>query len=160
MVRHMVLKQYGLALAVAFPLSIATSALAGNLVYTPINPSFGGSSLNSGHLLGIASAQRDATASDVASDEDASSRIPGLNNTPGNDAADLFVRQLQGRLFSALAGQVTEAIFGDNPQDNGTVTFGDTSVTFDRTLDSIRLTIVDSLDGSVTEIVVPQLVAN
>ncbi|MEE2951821.1 MAG: curli assembly protein CsgF [Pseudomonadota bacterium] len=160
MVRQMISKQFRLALAFACPLSIATPVWAGNLVYTPINPSFGGSPLNSGHLLGIASAQREATASDVASDEDDDRLAPGLNNRAGSDAADLFVRQLQGRLFSALAGQVTEAIFGENPQNNGTVTFGDTSVTFDRTLDSIRLTIIDSLDGSVTEIVVPQLVAN
>jgi curli production assembly/transport component CsgF len=40
------------------------------------------------------------------------------------------------------------------------VTFGTTTVEFQRTLDSIRLVIIDSLDGTVTEIVVPQLVTN
>ena len=70
------------------------------------------------------------------------------------------MRQLEGRLLSALAGQVTSAIFGDNPQDSGTVTFGTTTVAFDRTLESIRLVITDSIDGTVTEIVVPQLVTN
>lgn len=155
----MFLKQYRLALSLACLTSVAAPASAVDLIYTPINPSFGGSPLNSGHLLAIAGAQREATASDVPSDDN-DTLTPGLDDRTGNDQADLFVRQLQGRLFSALAGQVTEAIFGENPQNNGTVTFGDTSVTFDRTLDSIRLTIVDSLDGTVTEIVVPQLVAN
>ncbi|OWU84663.1 curli assembly protein CsgG [Oceanicola sp. 22II-s10i] len=132
----------------------AAPSLAGDLVYTPINPSFGGNPLNSSHLLGLANAQRDATAAD-ANDGTSGTGTPGQSETTD---ADLFVRQLEGRLLSALAGQVTSAIFGDNPQDNGTVTFGTTTVAFERTLDSIRLVITDSVDGTVTEIVVPQLV--
>ena len=38
-------------------------AQAGDITYTPVNPSFGGSPLNSSHLLGLANAQRTATAS-------------------------------------------------------------------------------------------------
>lgn len=134
------------------------AAHAGDLVYTPINPSFGGSPLNSSHLLAIAGAQREATASDFEEPVD-DDLVPG-GGTGGNSEADLFVRQLQGRLFSALAGQVTEAIFGENPQDAGTVRFGDTTVTFERTLDSIRLVIADASDGTLTEIIVPQLVSS
>ena len=79
-------------------------------------------------------------------------------DTVGTSDADLFIRQLQGRLLSALSGQVTDAIFGENPQDNGTVVFGTTTVEFVRSVGEIRLLIADSLDGSVTEIVVPQLI--
>ncbi|MCP3054444.1 curli assembly protein CsgF [Aurantimonas marianensis] len=134
-------------------------AFAGDLVYTPINPSFGGSPLNSSHLFAVANAQREATASDADDDLTGGGGLtdPG---TARNDDADLFVRQLQGRLLSALAGQVTDAIFGDNPQDQGTVQFGSTTVTFSRSLDSIRLTIFDAIDGTTTEIVVPQLVTS
>lgn len=139
----------------------AGAAPATELVYTPINPSFGGNPLNSAHLLATANAQREATASDFVSvDRTGGTTGTGGTGGVGSSDADLFVRQLQGRLLSALAGQVTEAIFGDNPQDSGTVRFGDTTVTFERTLDSIRLTIVNAADGTVTEIVVPQLVAN
>ncbi|WP_206612115.1 curli assembly protein CsgF [Aureimonas ureilytica] len=135
-------------------------ALAGDLVYTPINPSFGGNPLNSSHLLSIAGAQKNATASDYKKPVDTSSTTgSGLSNSRDSDA-DLFVRQLQGRLLSALASQVTDAIFGQNPQDNGTVQFGDTKVTFERTLTSIRLRIENSTDGTVTDIVVPQLVTS
>lgn len=132
-------------------------AVAQDLVYTPINPSFGGSPLNSSHLLSTANAQRTATARD-ANDDDVLGG--GGLDTPGSSNADLFVRQLEGRLLSALASQVTDAIFGENPQEGGLVTFGTTTVEFQRTLDSIRLVIIDSLDGTVTEIVVPQLVTN
>ncbi|MEQ6249442.1 curli assembly protein CsgF [Sulfitobacter sp. HNIBRBA3233] len=135
---------------------LAGPIAAQDLVYTPINPSFGGNALNSSHLLSIANAQRDATARDANRGNGAGDGVDGGDAGPTD--ADLFVRQLEGRLLSALAGQVTNAIFGDNPQETGLVTFGTTTVQFDRSLDSITLLITDSLDGTVTEIIVPQLV--
>lgn len=132
-------------------LAAAGGSAAQDMVYTPINPSFGGSPLNSSHLLGLANAQRTATARKPPTGTD-----PTNPTNPGSTDADLFIRQLQGRLLSALAGQVTEAIFGQNPQESGTVRFGDTTVTFERTIDSIKLIITDPT--GVTEIVVPQLV--
>ncbi|WP_417423697.1 curli assembly protein CsgF [Hoeflea sp.] len=144
-------------LAVAMMAAASANALAQDLVYTPINPSFGGNALNSSHLLGLANAQRDATASDA--DDELLGSAGSIADTQSSDA-DLFVRQLQGRLLSALAAQVTESIFGDNPQDNGLITFGDTTVSFERTLDSIALTITNTVDGTVTQIVVPQLVTS
>lgn len=135
------------------------TAFAGELVYTPVNPSFGGSPLNSSHLMAGANAQRQATASDANRGTSSGTSGTGSDgSSAGNADAELFVRQLQGRLLSALAGQVTEAIFGENPQDSGTVTFGSTTVTFDRSIDSIHLQIVNNLDGTVTDIIVPQLV--
>lgn len=140
-------------------LILATSAAtAGPLTYTPINPSFGGNPLNSSHLLGTASAQRTATAYDAdRGGSGGGTDDPGT--TPGSNDADLFVRQLQGRLLSALASQVTEAIFGDNPQESGTVVFGDTTVSFSRGLDGITLQIVDKVAGTTTDIFVPQLIS-
>lgn len=133
----------------------ASAAMAEDIVYQPINPSFGGNPLGASHLLSIASAQREKTAFD-AGEDDFGAGVDG--DTSGTSDADLFVRQLQGRLFSALAGQVTDAIFGENPQDNGTVVFGTTTVEFIRSAGEIRLLIADNLDGSITEIVVPQLI--
>ncbi|WP_322990235.1 curli assembly protein CsgF [Hoeflea sp.] len=153
------MKSIVVAIAAAGACIALAGASAGDLVFTPVNPSFGGNPLNSTHLFAAANAQRDATAKDAEIDSLLSGGA-GSGSDSGNSDADLFVRQLQGRLLSALAGQVTEAIFGDNPQENGVVTFGDTEVSFVRTIDSIRLTITDFSDGSVTSIVVPQLVSN
>ncbi|KPQ31185.1 MAG: Type VIII secretion system (T8SS), CsgF protein [Halomonas sp. HL-93] len=143
-----------LAVGAMVAVAVAGQVSAQDLVYRPVNPSFGGNPMNSQHLLSTASAQRTATASDARqSDGD----TPGTPS-PGSSDADLFVRQLQGRLLSALAAEVTDAIFGTDPQESGTVTFGTTTVTFERSLEEIRLEIADNLEGSVTEIIVPQLV--
>lgn len=127
-----------------------------DLVYQPVNPSFGGSPLNSGHLLSIANAQRNATASDYVAPSTSSSS----SSTSGLSQAELFARQLQSRLLSSLSSEVVDAIFGDNPQDSGTVVFGTTEISFDRGVDSIKLVLTDTVDGTVTEISVPQLVVN
>jgi curli production assembly/transport component CsgF len=132
-------------------------ALGSDLVYTPINPAFGGNPMNSSHLLAVASAQRTATASDAPVSS------PGTGGTGGGGGSstsnvDLFISQLQGRLLSALASQVTDAIFGSNPQPNGMITFGDTTIVFDNTGATIELTITNNLTGEITIISVPQLV--
>lgn len=118
------------------------TATAQDLVYEPVNPSFGGNPFNSSHLLGIANAQDDTEA-------------PGSGEVSDQTQADLFVRQLQSRLLSGLASEVTDAIFGDNPQESGTIEFGDQTIEFNRGLDQVRLTIFDAATGQTTEISVP-----
>ncbi|WP_235525640.1 curli assembly protein CsgF [Sphingomonas sp. Leaf34] len=122
--------------------ALPVSATASELVYTPINPSFGGNPFNSAHLLGVATAQskyKDPTA---------------LNSS---DPASQFLRTLQSRLLSSLATQITDVIFGDNAQQSGLIRFGDQEISFVRGIDSVTLTITNNADGSVTVIVVPLL---
>lgn len=120
----------------------AQPARASDLVYTPINPSFGGNPFNSAHLLGIANSinkYKDPSAVD--------------NSNPANQ----FLRTIQSRLLSAVATQITDLIFGENAQDSGVIRFGDQEISFVRGIDSVTLTITNFADGSVTEIVVPLL---
>ena len=118
---------------------------ASELVYQPINPSFGGNPFNSSHLIGLADRQNKF-------DDQGSG---ASRSSSGQSQADLFVRSLSSRLLSALAGQVTDAIFGENPQENGTIVFGDVTVEFERGLEFVTLTITDAAAGSVTEVSVP-----
>jgi curli production assembly/transport component CsgF len=119
----------------------ASPVLAQQQIYTPKSPTFGGNPFNSAHILGVAGAQNDYKAP----------------VTP-QDQANLFSQQLQSRLLSALASQVTDAIFGKNPQDRGTITFGGQTITFVRSLEDVHLTITDSTTGSVTDIVIPTFI--
>ena len=115
-------------------------AAAQDMVYQPINPTFGGNPFNSAHLLGVAGAQN-------------KTREPNTATT--NSQADIFARQLQSRLLSALSSQIVDAIFGENPQESGTITFGGQTIRFERGIDSVNLTITDDGTGEVTTIVVP-----
>lgn len=116
------------------------SASAQDIVYEPVNPSFGGNPFNSAHLLGIANAQNDF--------KDPKARESGSQ-------ADIFARQLQSRLLSALSSQIVDAIFGENPQQSGTIQFGGQTIAFVRGLTEVTLTITDDGTGEVTTIVVP-----
>ena len=122
----------------------AVPATAQDLSYTPINPSFGGNPFNSSHLLGIANAQNDFK--DPAS------------TSRDNSQADIFARQLQSRLLSALSGQIVDAIFGENPQQHGVITFGGQTVEFTRGLEEVTLNITADATGEVTTIVIPTFV--
>ncbi len=123
--------------ALALGLTI-TQAEAGELVYKPINPNFGGNSFNDGILLGTANAQNKFTA-----------------KRQERDPTEQFVRSLQSRLYSSLASQVQEAIFGEDPKDSGSFTVGDQQVSFVRGLETITLEISNTASGSSTVIEVP-----
>lgn len=132
-------------LAVFVPLAILVEVpVAGkDLVYEPVDPSFGGNPFNSAHLLGIANAQNDY-------------KDPSARTTTGQ--ADIFARQLQSRLLSALSSQIVDAIFGDDPQQSGTISFGGQTIDFNRGLTEVTLTITNDETGEVTTIVVPTFV--
>jgi curli production assembly/transport component CsgF len=119
------------------PSGVASSA---DLIFKPVNPSFGGNPFNDGHLLATANVQNGY----IAKREE-------------RDLSEQFVRSLQSRLFSGLASQVQEAIFGDDPQESGTFTVGDQQVSFVRGLEVISLEISNLADGSTTVIEVPVL---
>jgi len=130
------------ALAVVIALGAAPAA-AQDITYQPIDPTFGGNPFNSSHLLGIANAQN--------KDKDPSAQ-------KSTSQADIFAQQLQSRLLSALSSQIVDAIFGENPQQHGTIQFGGQTITFDRGIDAVTLTITDDGTGEVTTIVVPTFV--
>jgi curli production assembly/transport component CsgF len=145
------LRACALALSV-FPTFLATSApaSASDIVYRPVDPSFGGNPMNSSHLLAVANAQNDYKPPVVSA--------PGGSvsaQTPAQAQAAQFLTQLQSRLISALAAQVTDAIFGNDPQNSGQVTFGTQTVSFQRGLSDISITLTDSSNNSSTNISVP-----
>ena len=131
------------ALASAVMLSVAAPAFAQDITYQPISPTFGGNPFNSAHILGTANAQNDYRDPRAA--------------TSGSQA-DIFARQLQSRLLSALSSQIVDAIFGENPQERGTIRFGGQTIEFVRGLEEVTLTITNDETGEVTTIVIPTFV--
>ena len=128
------------AVAALFP---AGPAAAQDITYQPINPTFGGNPFNSSHLLGVAGAQNN---------------FKDPTSTTSSSQADIFASQLQSRLLSALSSQIVDAIFGENPQNQGTITFGGQTINFVRSLENVTLTITNDAGGATTTIVVPTFV--
>lgn len=129
--------------AVAFALgccAIGTPALSQDLVHEPISPTFGGNPFNSNHILGVANAQNKTT---------------DPNAVDRNNQSSIFARQLESRLLSALSSQIVDAIFGENPQESGTITFGGQTIEFFRGLDEVTLIIRNDDTGEETRIVIP-----
>jgi len=132
-----------MALAAASAMALLTlsgAARADEMTFKFTNPSFGGNPFNSSHLLAVAGAQND------------NERPP----TPKETQSEQFVRLLQSRLLSALAGQVSDAILGDQAQPTGRIIYGTQTVEWETQTDTIRLTISDTKEGSTTIVEIPK----
>ena len=127
------------ACAIGF-LALTGAANADELTFKFTNPSFGGNPFNSSHLLAVAGAQND------------NERPP----TPKETQSEQFVRLLQSRLLSSLAGQVSDAILGDEAQPTGRIIYGTQTVEWETQTDTIRLTISDTKEGSTTIVEIPK----
>ena len=131
------------AVAAAALLAITAPAQAGTLVYTPTNPTFGGNPLNGSYLFNSAQAQNQYQPS-------ASAGAGGIASlTPGQ----IFAQQLTSQLYSSLANKITQAIFGENAQQNGTFSFEGTTITYQRVGSNINITINDG--QTITTVSVP-----
>ncbi len=118
-------------------LLLSSGLSATELVYTPVNPSFGGSPLNGAWLLGSAQAQNDTK------DPDALDR----GSLAGTSALDRFTSQLESRLLSDLLGNVKDG-------KTGSITTDDFIV--DIRKDEVGNTVVkitDRLTGELSEII-------
>lgn len=136
-----------IGLSITLILAVTLPVHASGLVYTPVNPSFGGNPFNSAHLFALANAQNQYK-------DNGGNRS---SSTSRQSQAELFVRQLESRLLSSLAGQVTDAIFGENAQEQGEIVFGDQTISFVRGLEAVVIQISDASTGDTTEIRVPTL---
>ena len=126
-------------------IAIGGPVAAQQLTYTPINPSFGGNPFNSSHLMGLANVQNQF--------------LPKSSTYAPPTQAEQFASQLQSTILAGVAQQVSSAIFGNNPQQSGTISFGGTTVNFSRGLGSVTIVITDP-KGVSTQIVVPTFVAS
>src|SRR5208337_671838 len=86
--------------------AVASAASASELVYTPINPTFGGNPLNSSQLMSEASAQKPSAP---------------VTQSQQQSSAQQFLQMLQSQLYASLANSVANAITGQNAQASGTI---------------------------------------
>jgi len=117
--------------------SLAGWAQASELVYTPINPSFGGNPLNGSWLLSNAQAQNDYSASSSSS----SSSATGLSTL------ERFTSQLQSQLLSQVLSNIKDGKSGTLQTDAFIVNIIEDS-------GSLSVQVTDRATGAVSEIAV------
>jgi curli production assembly/transport component CsgF len=120
-------------LFLAFSL-LGEEAAAGDLSYSPVNPSFGGSPLNSSYLLGTADAQNQPKLREQK-------RIEARTNDPISQ----FTSTLQSRLLSSVSDKIADAIYGTNAASSGTFVVSGTTVSFQRVGNSVQLVLSDGI---------------
>lgn len=113
---------------------------AQQLVYKPINPSFGGDPLNGNWLMSYAQLQ------DLTEDPSASE---------SSSAIDDFSENLQRSVLNQLSRQITESIYGEGGLTEGSYEFGDFSITVTEQLDGVNIVIFDIITGNETTIFIP-----
>ncbi len=108
---------------------------ASELVYQPVNPSFGGLSMNGSVLMGSASAQN------TFRDEE--------------DLLADFENQLTRRILSSLALKITDSVFGEDGLSSGSYNVGDISIEVNDGADGVEVSITDYSTGGSTTINIP-----
>ena len=115
---------------------------AGELVYRPINPSFGGDPFNGTPLLNAAIAQDD--------NEDPDAQA---GSTFGS--VESFADSIDRAILNRLALELVNQAFGEDEIGDGTFNTGLNTITVQTGAASTLVTIVDNATGEVTVVEIP-----
>jgi len=124
--------------------------MANELTFRFKSPSFSGIGF-SAHKINIEniSAARKKTVRDQIKSLEIQANL-AAQRTPLN----VFMTNLQSRIYSELSKQVTEQLFADTGSDSGSFDLDGNTISWYRLADQINLTVADT-DGDITTILVP-----
>jgi len=71
-----------------------------------------------------------------------------------NTNLNKFLNNFESRVYAQLSTQLINNLFGENPQNSGTVQIEGNTITYTKTADQISMTITDS-NGNVTQVIIP-----
>jgi len=121
-----------------FPLFLS----AQEMVYTPINPAFGGNTFNYQWLLSAANAQNTFEEKSDFSYED-------------DTELDRFKESLNRQLLNKISSDLFREQFGDGDLQPGTYMFGSMVLEISPTSDGLLINILDTQTGDQTQIIIP-----
>ena len=117
------------------------SANATELIYTPVNPSFGGSPFNGAWLLQSATLQNKFK-------EERPVRVP-------KTALERFTEQLEYSVFSRMANRIVNAAFGEDTLQPGEYIFGNYNMSVTTDASGITTVITEISTGNTTTVQIP-----
>ena len=127
-----------------------TSAAADQLTFRFKSPSFNGVGYSS-HKINLEniSAARKKTIRDEVKSLQIQANL-AAQRTPLN----VFMTNLQSRIYSELSKQVTEQLFADTNNESGAFDLDGNTISWYKLANQINLTVTDT-DGNLTEILIP-----
>ena len=131
-------------------LLFCSSALADELKFRFKSPSFTGVGY-SAHKINIENIS--AARRKIIKDEIKSLQIQA-NLAAQRTPLNVFMTNLQSRIYSELSKQVTEQLFADTGSDSGSFDLDGNTISWYRLADQINLTVADT-DGDLTTILIP-----
>jgi len=115
------------------------------LIYSPINPSFGGNPYSASWLLSQAQAQNNI--------QDPSRETP--TSRYSQNSLENFKESLNRSILSRLSRQITSDIFGESALEEGHYEIGDYAIDVQPADDGVHIDIFDNATGNETTVVVP-----
>jgi curli production assembly/transport component CsgF len=129
----------------------ASLAHASELTHSFHSPSFSGVGYSS-HALTIYQLEQSARQrQEDRRRQEAAAALRAEQNSPGNQ----FTQAFQSLVYAQLAKNLSDQLFGENPQNNGTMTFSNVTIGWVRSGSEVSMTISDRTTNSVTTITVP-----
>lgn len=138
-----------LSLAVIL-LTISFRSYATDLVYNFKNPSFSGVGASS-HWLTIDN-QESTRVRQIA--DDIKAALQAKAAAAQNTILAKFINNLESRIYSQLAAQLSQNLFGENPKTSGEFTLDGNTIKYNKDATTLTMTISDS-QGNTTTITIP-----
>ena len=129
-----------------FSVFLVSQVSAQDLIYTPINPAFGGNTFNHQWLMNSAQAQN------PYKEEDA---LDPLGSDPLADFQDRLNRQILNELSRSLVDNILGSTGEDGQFQEGTFEIGDFIIEVTEGLNGVNITIFDLLSGGETSFFIP-----
>tara|TARA_B110000503_G_C7150727_1_gene415055 strand:+ start:1690 stop:2139 length:450 start_codon:yes stop_codon:yes gene_type:complete len=120
------------------------------LTHTFKSPSFSGIGYSS-HIQTIENTE---TSRKTIKDNERKQIILDAAQKAGNTNLVKFMNNFESRVYAQLSSQLVNNLFGENPQESGTVTIEGNTITYAKSADLLTLTVVDK-DGNITEVTIP-----
>ena len=137
-------------LAVVTIATLVTSNSFAELSFGFKSPSFNGVGYSS-HVQTIENTER------VRADAIAAAKLQAAKDAAtaaNNTNLVKFLNNFESRVYAQLSSQLVNNLFGENPQNSGSVVIQGNTINYNKTGDEINLT-VTAQDGSVTQIIIP-----
>tara|TARA_Y100001951_G_scaffold102937_1_gene110663 strand:+ start:104 stop:550 length:447 start_codon:yes stop_codon:yes gene_type:complete len=133
-----------------FCVAITSNALGDSMTYQFKSPAFNGAGY-SAHALTIEnqefSRQKATKEKKEAADRQAARDVANTNLSK-------FMKNVESRIYAQLSKQLVDSMFGEDASTSGSVTFEGTTISYEKSSETVELTISET-NGSTTVITVP-----